>query len=462
MLCRNESEGTKMARETWRSPVGFMLAAAGSAVGLANIWRFPYIVGNNGGGVFVVLYLFCLLIIGVPVFIAEILIGRETQKSPSGAFKMLGKGAVWPFLGKVTIFTGFVVSSFYSAVAGWILGYLVEAIKGNITIFTSGEQAATHYQHLVSQPLWTLGYHLVFAGACTAILVYGVKNGIERCSKVMMPMLFVLLIILVIRGITLPNAGQGLQFLLTPDWSKATPTVILTALGQAFFTLSLGQGTMVTYGCYLRRDDNIIANCAPVVLMDTLVSLFAAIAVMTIVFSAGLAPTSGPSLLFQTLPLIFSKMIGGFVFAGIFFLLVTLAAITSEISAMEPVIAYLVVEKKWSRRAATLLCGSGVFIVGIPSALSFGVMQDWTLGGATFFDWVSSFCTNLMIPLGGFFAVVLVGWVWGTSNAIKGLRKGAAQLFARGPWLDKYFSFCFKYAAPILIIFVFLHKIGIL
>ena len=449
-------------KESWHSRIGFMMAAAGSAVGLANIWRFPYMVGSHGGSIFVILYLICLLLIGIPVFIAEILIGRETQLSPSGAFRKLGKGRVWPLMGKFTIITGFLVSSFYSAVAGWILGYLVEAVQGKLTLFSTGAQALDRFNTLVGSPIWAVGFHLLFMAVCVAVLLFGVKRGIERSSKVMMPALYILLILLVVRGLTLPGASKGLQFLLKPDWSEATPMAILTALGQAFFTLSLGQGTMVTYGSYLRHKDNIVTSCLPVVAMDTLVSLFAAVAVMTIVFSAGLAPSAGPALLFETLPFIFSKMTGGYFLALGFFLLVLLAAISSQISALEPTIAYLVGEKRWHRRPATLLAASASFAVGIPSALSFGVMRGWTIGGSTFFDLISNLCTDIMIPLGGLLAVILVGWIWGVKSAIKGLRRGAEEMFDRFGFLRRYFWFCFKIGAPSLIVVVFLHAVGVL
>jgi len=382
--------------------------------------------------------------------------------SPSGAFQKLGKSKLWSLMGKFTILTGFLVSSFYCAVAGWILGYLVEAIQGKLTLFATGAEALERFNTLVGSPVWAVGFHMIFMMICIGVLLFGVKKGIERSSKVMMPALYILLILLVIRGVTLPGASKGLSFLLKPDWSQATPIAILTALGQAFFTLSLGQGTMVTYGSYLRHKDNIVTSCLPVVAMDTLVSLFAAVAVMTIVFSAGMAPSAGPALLFETLPFIFSKMTGGYFLALGFFLLVLLAAITSQISALEPVIAYLVGEKKWHRHPATLVAASVSFIVGVPSALSFGVMKGVTVGGATFFDIISNLCTDIMIPLGGLLAVILVGWVWGVTSAVKGLRRGAEEMFDRFPILRTYFWFCFKIGAPTLIVVVFLHATGVL
>ena len=451
-----------MARETWQSRLGFMFAAAGSAVGLANIWRFPYVVGSSGGAAFVILYLVCLALIGIPVFVAEVLIGRHTQASPSAAFQKLAPRApkLWGIFGKGTILTGFIVSSFYSVVAGWILGYLVQAFAGNLTSFTSGSEAAQHYQTLIANPAWVLGYHALFICLCGGLLFFGVQHGIERGSKIMMPLLFILLIGLAVRGLMLPGAWKGVEFLISPNWHEVTPTVVIVALGQAFFTLSLGQGTMVTYGSYLRRGDNILGSCLPVILMDTVVSLLAAVAVMTIVFSAGLAPTAGESLLFETLPIVFSSTPGGYLFGVGFFLLVTLAAVTSEISAMEPAIAYLM-EKKLSRHLATACVTLGGFLLGIPCALSFSYFSGYTFLGETFFGAVAFVATAIMIPLGGFAAVVLVGWGWGPRRAIESLRTGAEELFNRRPWIGAYFSFCFKYVAPTLIALVFIHALGL-
>ena len=439
-----------MKRASWGSRLGFIFAVAGSAVGLANIWRFPYIVGKNGGAAFVLVYLLCLLLIGFPVFMSEILIGRTTQTSPSGAFRKLGGNRLWSWAGKMTILTGFIVSSFYSAVAGWILGYLIEAFRGRITVFQNAAQASAHYESLMNNPLWGLGFHLLFLLLCISVLYLGVRKGIERGNKILMPFLFGMLILLVVKGLTMDNSISALRYLFTPDWSVLTPAVIITALGQAFFTLSLGQGTMVTYGSYLDKDENLIKSCLPVVLVDTLVSILAAIAVFTIVFSAGMEPSSGPGLIFNTLPLIFSQLPGGYLLAVMFFLLVLFAAITSEISAMEPTIAYLIDERGWKRHPAVLACGLGVFLVGIPSALS-----------SSFLESIIYVSSSILIPVGGFFAVILVGWRWGANNAYKQLKQGSSSFFDRNPWLKHYFSFCFKYSAPILIIIVFLNALGL-
>lgn len=450
-----------MKRDSWGSKLGFTLAVAGSAVGLANIWRFPYIVGKHGGAAFILVYILCLAAISFPVFIAEILIGRKTQTSPSGAYRKLGGSEAWSIPGKMTILTGFIVSAFYSTVAGWILGYLVEAARGSITHFESVAQSSIHFQSVLADSWWGLTYHFFFILICSAILYFGVRNGIERSTKVMMPLLFIMLFILVFKGLTMPNAESALYFLFRPDWSLITPGTVVVALGQAFFTLSLGQGTMVTYGSYLKRNTNIITTCIPIVLIDLLVSIFSAIAVFTIVFSAGIEPDSGPGLIFNTLPWVFSQLPGGYFVAIAFFLLVTLAAITSEISAMEPTIAYLRDERGWGRHASVWACGFGAFLLGVPCALSYSIFKGITLFNFNILDFMDFLCSSLLIPLGGLFAVVLVGWKWGVAHAMEHLKEGSGGLLHRYPLIIKYFSVSIKYIAPFSIIVIFLHAIGV-
>ncbi|MGK5594036.1 MAG: sodium-dependent transporter [Parachlamydiaceae bacterium] len=442
-----------MKRDSWGSRLGFIFAVAGSAVGLANIWRFPYVVGNNGGAAFILVYLMCLFVIGLPVFIAEIIIGKRSQLDPSGAFNYLGKSKIWGGVGKLTILTGFLVSSFYSAVAGWVLGYLIEALKGNLVKIESKQAAVDHYLTLVLNPIWGLSYHAAFILGCVVVLYFGVRQGIERWNKLFMPVLFIILMILVVKGLFMPNAWQGLHFLLHPDFSKITPSVFLIALGQSFFTLSVGQGTLVTYGSYLPRKENVLSSALPVVAMDTLVSICSAFAVFTIVFSVGMSPDSGPALIFHTLPLVFSQITGGYMMSVLFFLLVFLAAVTSEISALEPSIAYLVDERKWSRHRAVMACGSLAFLVGVPSALSSSLLKNWSvLGLPTFLDAMMFLCSDLLIPIGGFASVIMAGWVWGARNSIAEIGEG----IRKKKWLYVYFAFCFKYVSPILIIIVFL------
>ncbi|MBS4168276.1 sodium-dependent transporter [Parachlamydia sp. AcF125] len=447
------------ARGSWGSRIGFIFAVAGSAVGLANIWRFPYLVGKHGGAAFILVYILSLLLIGFPVFVAEILIGRATQTSPSGAFQKLGRSAFWSWTGKVTVFTGFIVSSFYSAVAGWIFGYFIEALKGNLTVFSSTEAVAHYHTSLMQNPWWGVSFHFVFILLCSMILYLGVRRGIEKWNKFLMPLLFVVLIILVIKGLSLSHAQEGLRFLFHPDWSLLTPAVLLTALGQAFFTLSVGQGTMVTYGSYLSKEENIVKSCVPILLMDTLVSILAAMVIFTIAFSAGVEPSSGPVLIFHTLPWVLSQIPGGYLVGVLFFLIVVLAALTSEISAMEPTIAYLIDEKGWNRHLAVWACGVGAFLLGIPSALSYSLLKNTTFFGMPFVSLMEAICGYILIPAGGFCALILLSNRWGIWNALEELKAGSHDFFKRYPWILSYFWFCFQISAPILMVIIFLELI---
>ncbi|MCK4934723.1 MAG: sodium-dependent transporter [Simkaniaceae bacterium] len=450
-----------MKREHWKSRFGFIWAAVGSAIGLGSIWRFPYVVGENGGATFVLLYLICLVAIGFPVLIAEILIGRKTQLSPGGAFKLLGRNNAWGKLGKLTMTTGFLVSSFYAVIAGWTMGYLIEALFGKITHFETIKQAFGHFSDVSTSAIWSLGYLLAFMIASGLVLYTGVRKGIEKGNKVMMPLLLIVLIGLVIKGLTMDGASRGIQFIFQPDWSLLTPTAILMALGQAFFSLSLGQGTMVTYGSYIKKDENLPFTCFPIVLFGICISLLAGIAIFTFVFSVGMAPTEGESLMFQTLPLIFSKISGGYFLSLLFFLLLFLAAVTSQISALEPMISYLQDAKKWKRhRAVTITCLCS-FLLGIPSALSFGLLKNFTLFGMTFFNLILFLSLNILIPLGGLAAVILVGWRWGLKKAMDHLREGSGDLLDRQPMIRHYLCFGIKYLAPLIILFVMLDALGI-
>lgn len=451
-----------MKREHWSSKLGFILAVAGSAIGLANIWRFPYITGTYGGAAFVILYLLCLLAIGFPVFISEIAIGRHTQANPAKAFAQLG-GKYWGWLGKMSILTGFLVSAFYSAIAGWILGYFFEAIQGSLVQFKGSEEAATHYSQLLSSPGWGIGFHALFLISCIAVLFFGVKKGIEKCNKFFMPLLFIILFALVGWGLFLPNSLESIRFLFQPDWSVLTPTALLVALGQSFFTLSIGQGTLVTYGSYLEKSESILSSSVPVVLMDTWVSILSALAVFTIVFSVGIAPDQGEGLLFNTLPIVFSQIPGGYIISILFFLLVVLAALTSEISALEPSIAYLTDQWKWKRSTAVLIVGLGAFLLGIPCSLSMNILKEWYLfGTTTFLHAMIYLCSNILIPLGGLAAVLLVGRKWGVTKFFEEMNLGTANSFQKDHFTQKYLHFCIRYLSPLLIIIVFLSAIGML
>lgn len=449
-------------REKWGSKLGFILAAAGSAIGLGNIWKFPYIVGDNGGAAFILVYLICTAIIGLPVLIGEILIGRTTQRNPVGAFKQLSNSKFWTAVGSMGVAAGFAILSYYAVVAGWSLGYIWEAISGTFYEFVEPTEAGAHFTGLTQNVTWEIGYFLAFMILTMVVVFAGVQKGIERGSKIMMPVLLLLLLVLMIRGVTLPGSEGGLEFLLNPDWSQITPASILIALGQAFFTLSMGMGAMLTYGSYMSEKDSVPGSALQIVILDTSIALIAGIAIFTAVFATGLVPNAGPGLIFHTLPVVFTKMPGGYIFGIIFFILLTIAALTSAISLLEVITAYFVDEKGWDRHKAVMVFGGITFLLGIPSALSYNLMSDVTFFGLNFFDFVDFIAANILLPLGGFLMAIFVGYIWGMDKVLAELRKGAESLFDKYAWMMSAWQFFIKYFAPVSIFLVLLHSIGLL
>jgi NSS family neurotransmitter:Na+ symporter len=556
-------------REHWGSSLGFVLAAAGSAVGLGNIWKFPYITGENGGGAFVIVYLLCIAAIGLPVMLCEITLGRHTQRNPVGAFKavapksstvahligaaillnafflfcfgrwQMGLLAVavglmvfrfgWVVVGAMGVLAGFIILSYYSVVAGWTIGYMVEEGTGRLStvpedqtpkvlaeiviskvqappdglakeleakglkqeeidaqLKTAARQAMLDYLRRdldvkglpdnwqtmddkvfaelvtmplvalpraqlqeeavrlyggtvkdkdgkdtysnelqtaisgarfgdsVSSPTYALTFHLIFMALCIGIVALGVQKGIERYSKILMPLLFLLLIVLIVRGMTLPGATKGVQFFLSPDFSKLTAASVLVALGHAFFSLSLGMGAMITYGSYVDRKSNLFVSALSIVVLDTLVALLAGMAIFPAVFAMKYTPDAGPGLVFKILPAVFQHITWGPLWATIFFLLLLVAALTSGISLLEVVTAYFVDELNWSRRQAAIVFGIIIAILGGFCAVNDGV-----------FNVLEDVSSNWMLPLGGMFIALFVGWIWGTKNAVDEIRHGS-------------------------------------
>lgn len=449
-------------REKWGSKFGFILAAAGSAVGLGNIWKFPYIAGENGGAAFIFVYLVCIGIIGFPVLISEILIGRTTQRNPVGAFTILSQSKAWISVGFLGVLAGFMILSFYSVIGGWTLGYVVETLRGSLSNFHNPEEAGVLFGALSGSATWTLGYHTLFFALVMIIVVRGVQGGIERSSKIMMPILVSILIILMIRGVTLEGADEGLAFLWVPDWSKINGQSILIALGHAFFTLSLGMGAMMTYGSYMSKKDSVITASAQIVFLDTLIALMAGVAIFTAVFASGLDPAAGPGLIFQTLPAVFASMAGGLYFSFLFFMLLAIAALTSAISLLEVVVAYFVDERGWNRKGAVLVFGGTIFLLGVPSALSFNLMSDMTLFGKTFFDLVDFIASNVLLPFGGLMIAIFAGWVWSRTSVMTAVKEGAEQFFESYPWFEGIWFVFLKFVAPVLITLVLLNSLGLM
>ncbi len=428
-------------REQWASRLGFVLAAAGSAVGLGNIWRFPYVVGEHGGAAFLLFYIVAIILIGYPVMITEISMGRASQRNPVGAFKALAPNTPWWVVGGIGVLTGFIILSFYSVIGGWSIAYIFKALGG----FPVGAEAAEGLfgEHIggTAEPII---YHLIFMALTVGIIAAGVVKGIQRIVELLMPVLVVLLLIVVFRSLTLEGAGEGLAFLFTPDFSAVTADTILSAVGQSFFTLSLGMGAIITYGSYLSNKDEVPNSAIQVIGADTGIALLAGIAIFPAVFALGFDPADGPGLVFVTLPAVFAEMPLGELFGFLFFLLLTISAITSAISLLEVVAAYVIDEKGWPRKQAAMLTGLIIFIVGIPPALHAGVLGDFTIIGMNALDFYDFVADSVMLPLGGILTVIFAGHVWGMKNLADEANKGATGMRV-GHWMEPLL----KYVIPV-------------
>ncbi len=387
-------------RGQWGSKFGFIMAAAGSAVGLGNIWRFPYVTGMNGGGAFVMVYVLCVILIGVPLLFTEMGLGSFTRKSTIGAFKKTGANPFWMGTGAIlALLVSFFVLSYYGVIAGWTIGYIFKSLSGSTQPFEA----------FASNPMYTIPLMAVFTLVTIVIILGGVSGGIEKAAKVLMPVLFILIITVAIRSLMLPGAMAGVEFYLNPDFSKINANVILAALGQAFFSMSIGWGIMITYGSYLPKSSDIVSSGIWVGFMDSAVAILAGFMIFPAVFAYGKSPEAGPTLVFQVLPEIFADMPGGAIIGAIFFLLLTVAALTSSISMLEVPASYFIDEKKWSRKKAAWVVGAMVFLVGIPSALSAGGSAFFTDMKVTVFGGteVKGFLDILDYFFGTFFIVVV-------------------------------------------------------
>lgn len=464
-------------REQWGSSLGFILAAAGGAIGLGNIWKFPYVAGQNGGAAFIIIYLIAVMVIGFPVLIAEILVGRYGQLNPVGSYRMISRGSkFWVLFGYLGILTGFIILSYYNVVAGWSLGYVFEAMRNVFSQFTNPSIAANHYEKLVNHPVWIIGFQFLLSLITVLVVYLGVQRGIEKYSKILMPLFFFILLLLVIWGLILDKERASLIFLFKPDWSVVTPRTVLDALGQAFFSLSLGMGAMLTYGSYLHHNDNILKGSFFIALLDTLIAILAGIAIFAGVFAMGLSPEGGPGLVFKVLPAVFAKMPGGYFFGILFFVLLTIAAVTSAISLLEVIASYFVDEKKLPRHIVVLSAGIFTFLLGIPSALSFGIWSDKTLFGLNFFGILDFLSANVMLPIGGLAIALLIGWNFGKEEALAELSKGAgnwvsariSSLFSLSHQagskltIGTFWFYLIKYLAPVIILLVFLNSLGLI
>ncbi len=438
-------------RGIWSSKMGFILAGAGSAIGLGNIWRFPATAGQNGGAAFVVIYLASIVLICLSVMIAELALGRHVQRNPVGVYKALAPGSAWKYLGLLGVITGWGISSFYSVVAGWTLGYIYKTATGAFTLLNADE-IANVFETFVANPVSSIGFHGGFLIITMLILFGGVKAGIERWSKILMPILLVILILLVVRSLTLAGAEKGLEFYLQPKWDELTGRGVIAAVGQAFFSLSLGMGTMITYGSYLAKKENIISSASWVCALDTVIALLAGLAIFPALFAVGLEPTIGAGLIFVVLPNIFNEIFLGNLFGTGFFVLLGIAAVTSLVSIVEVPAAYFIDELKWSRKKAVWVAGIGAFFAGIPAALSLGAV-DWltnlvTIEGRTygFLDLMNLLFGQYSLIIGSLGVAAFVGWKWGTTNANSEISEGHPN------YKNKMtYAFFIRFFAPIAI-----------
>jgi NSS family neurotransmitter:Na+ symporter len=445
-------------RGAWSSRAGFILAGAGSAIGLGAIWRFPYMTGDNGGAVFVIVFLVCCFFIGYPVMIAELTLGRNTEKNPVGMFnKLSGGGKLWKAVGGLCVLSGFTIFSWYSVIAGWVVGYLYKTASGLFDTQLSNQQIDTIFSSFVGDAVTVISLHAVVIIMTAIVVCGGIKSGIEMLSKWLMPILFLLLILLAIRSITLEGAVRGLEFYLYPDFSKVSGTMILRAMGQALFSLSLGMGTMITYGSYLSKRENIPISAAWITFFEILVSILAGFVVLPAVAAMNQSYAQGPELIFQVLPSIFASMPGGYFFGVGFFLLIIIAALTSTVSILEVPVAYFVDERHWPRRSAVLFVAFIAWLIGTPAALSQGASDFFSrLPGTTlsFFDLISTLFGDISLSIGSFFIAIFVGWLWGVRRATREIESEGSLFRIRRLW-----GFLIKYVAPITIWIVFVYSV---
>jgi neurotransmitter:Na+ symporter, NSS family len=403
-----------VANPVWGSRWVFVMAATGSAVGLGNIWKFPYIAGQNGGGAFVLMYLFCIVVIGVPIMIAEVMIGRKSALDPVHGMQLLARKAnasrFWTLLGAMGVLTGFLILSYYSVVASWVLAYVFESALGTFSDASAEQVNSFFTQDLLSNPLKLVFWHSVFMLMTMIVVARGVNAGIESTIRVLMPVLFLLLAVLLGYSFSSGSFDQGFDFLFSFDTSKLSRDALLIAMGHAFFTLSLGMGSIMVYGAYMPQKLSIGTTVLSIAALDTLVALVAGMVIFPIVFANSLEPGAGPGLLFVTLPVAFGHMPFGSFFATLFFILVSFAAWSSSISLIEPAIAWLE-RKGYPRKTLALVTGLLVWLLGLGSVFSFNIAADLTLFGKTFFDLVDYLTSNIMLPLGGLGIAIFAGWI---------------------------------------------------
>jgi len=442
----------------WSTRLAFILAATGSAVGLGNIWKFPYMAGENGGGAFVIIYLGFIILFGLPVMMAEVLMGRRGRQSPINTLKLLCQQeqarAIWGLIGWSGVLAGVLILSYYSVIAGWSLSYVLESGAGQLKNIDQRE-AGNLFKQLISDPVKLVVWHSIFMFMTMVVVARGVNSGIEVAVRYLMPALFLLLLILIGYSLTHGGFAQAVDFMFTPDFSKINQDVVLSAMGQAFFSLSLGMGAIMIYGSYLNKTASIGKTTLAVAIADSGVAILAGLAIFPIVFSNGLETAQGAGLIFNTLPLAFGQMSGGLLFGTLFFILLVFAAWTSSISLIEPAVAWLVENRGLARVRASIYCGFATWLIGLGTVLSFNYGQNWQIFGKTFFDCLDYLTSNIMLPLGGLMIALFVGWVMKEASVKEELAMQNQVIYSI--WL-----FLLRFVTPLGLVLVFLSVIEVI
>jgi len=442
-------------QEHWKSKLGFILAAAGSAIGLGAIWKFPYVAGTGGGGAFLLVFLLFILLLGFPLLVGEFILGRKSQSDAISTYKKFAPQSGWHITGIIGVVTSFLVLSFYSVIGGWIILYLFKALTGGLAGL-SPDQFGPLFDEIISEPISTLTGQLIFMLLTIIVVAKGVQKGIEKTSKFMMPTLLILFVIIVIRSLSLDGAMEGVRFLLVPDFSKLTSESILFALGQAFFTLTLGVSVMVTYASYLPKTQNLPSSAISIISMNIAVVLLAGLAIFPGVFSFGMQPDAGPTLIFSVLPAVFNQMPFGMLFFIAFLILFLFAALTSAFSMIEIIVSTMTKNNPSKRRKFTWLIGMAIFIVGIPSSLSYGIMADVKFFDKTVFDLVDFAASNVLMPLGALLISIFIPLKISKTELFDEMKQGSKI----GKTFFNIWFYLLKYLTPVAIIIVFLDALG--
>jgi neurotransmitter:Na+ symporter, NSS family len=439
-------------RGNWSSRFGFIMAAAGSAIGLGNLWKFPYLAGENGGGAFVIVYVALIIFLGFSLMLGEMAIGRKANSDAYGSYNKIKKG--FGFIGGMGILSGFLILSYYSVVGGWVLKYIVSSFS-ELPVDKAG-----YFGEFISSPIEPVIYHLLFMGATALIVIRGISGGIEKAAKILMPALFVLIILTAIRSLTLDGAMEGVRYYIFPDFSEITWSVFFAAMGQVFFSLSLGMGIIVTYGSYLNKEEDLEKDAFIIPGLDSFIAIISGFAILPAVFALGFEPSEGPGLMFITLPAVFENMPLGSIVSAIFFLLVLLAALSSSISLMEVTVAFGIDQLNMSRKKSVAVFTSMMFIIGIGASLSMGIWSGFTIpwiDGESYviFDFLDLITSYYLLPLGGLLSAIFIGYIWGVDGAVEEIEIGSQFK------MKKIWGVLIRVIVPIMLLIILLSTTGL-